>query len=126
MRARSPRARRKRTRIPRKQWALPAGIHRATGTQASLTQVIDRRVPTVSFPDLSKRRQAELVITRIRKQRRFDLWIMGASRARISKTRAIQEVAKRTPLGEALIRVEENLIRIVSAEARRRERERSR
>ncbi len=113
-----------RTRIPNEQWTLPAGIHRTSGLSATLREIADPDVPTVGFDALSRRRRAELVAERIRRQARFRLWMLG--RGYVSKRQAIDAVRARTPLGETLIRVEQRLIDFVATEARRRRRKQKR
>lgn len=119
--ARLRRTRPKPLRIPQRQWTLPAGMHAASGLPASLKDLVDPDVPTVSFEEMSRRRQADLVAARIQGQRRFQLWVLGGPTARITKRGAIEAVRARTPLGEALIDVEQNLIAMVADEATRRQ-----
>jgi hypothetical protein len=108
------------TRIPRKQWALPAGLNTNTGQAATLKDVCDPAVPTASFAGLTRRRQADIVATRILKQKRFRLWRLGGPAALISKRRAVEAVRTQTPLGNVLIRVEQHLIAMIEEEAARR------
>lgn len=113
-----------RVRIPRDQWALAAGIHSSTGRRATLREVVDPAVETRSFDTLSRRRQAEIVAARIRRQKRFRLWTFGT--APVTKRRAIDAVLSRTPLGEALIALERRILASVAEETARRRRRRRR
>lgn len=109
-----------RVRIPRDQWVLAAGIHPSTGRQATLREVVDPRVETRSFDELSRRRQAEIVAARIRGQKRFRLWVFG--NPPVTKRRAVDAVLSRTPLGEALIAVERRILASLAQETARRRR----
>ncbi len=108
-----------RLRIPKRQWDLPAGIHERSARPASLREVADPAVRTIPFHALSRRRQVELVILRIRRQRRFRLLTFGGT-AVITKKRAIEALRGRTPLGEALLGIERTLLGTLQEEASRR------
>jgi hypothetical protein len=99
---------------------LAAGIHPSTSRHATLREVVDPRVETRSFDELSRRRQAEIVAARIRAQKRFRLWVFGT--APVTKRRAIDAVLSRTPLGEALIAVERRILASLAEETARRRR----
>ena len=111
-------------RIPRDQWVLAAGIHPSTGRHATLRELVDSRVETLPFDQLSRRRQAEIVAARICRQKRFRLWVFGT--APVTKQRAIDAVLSRTPLGEALIAVERRILASLVEETSRRSRRRHR
>jgi hypothetical protein len=110
---------RPRVRIPRAQWDLPAGIRRCTTKVATLREVMDPSVDTVAFHELSRGRQVELAIRRIRRQRRYRL-LMFVTGAAITKRRAIEALRARSPLGRALLAVEGRLLASLHEEAPRR------
>jgi hypothetical protein len=78
---------------------------------------MDSKVPTASFTELSKKRQAEIVAARILRQESFTMWSIGGRRSKVSKRRAAAEVRDRTPTGDMLIDIEGRVIAMLLAEA---------
>jgi hypothetical protein len=107
---RSPkkRARKKRTVIPAKQWDMPAGLHANGVEHATLRDVLDPDKPTMQLSDLTIQQRAELVVKRLELQPSIELAMVGAGM--IDKTRAINEVKKKTQVGKLLIEIEHQMI----------------
>jgi hypothetical protein len=100
---------RKRPILPEKQWAMPAGFC-ADGLQpATLSEVVDPKVPTLELSNLSLEQRAELVVKRLELQPQIDLAMIGAGV--IDKSRAITEVKNLTKVGKLLIAIENQMIR---------------
>ncbi|PYR94994.1 MAG: hypothetical protein DMF84_03090 [Acidobacteria bacterium] len=97
--------------IPAEQWRLPAGYHRDRKGFATLRHVVDPDTPTVDGSDLSDEQRTELTSERIKRQKRFNLGVLGTGV--IDKKRALEEVQKRTAIGRALIDVEQRAIRLL-------------
>lgn len=95
-------------KIPQEQWALPAGFT-ADGTRlATLKELADPAVPTMSLAQMSPTQRAELVSKRIEMQPKFDLAMVGAGV--VDKQRAISEVKAQTDIGRVLMEIEQNAI----------------
>ena len=93
--------------IPQSQWNLPAS-YSADGTLATLRQVADPAVPTLSLPELSPAQRADVVVKRIEAQPKFQLAMVGAGI--IDKDRAIAEVKAGSKIGRALMEIEQRVI----------------
>lgn len=115
-------SRRARTRISVRQWGLPAGCHGGTPDFATLREVVDPKVRTRPFEKLPRRLQREIVAERIGRQRTFRMWMLG--RGVITRKAAQEAVRQGTPVGLALLRIERQMIALVTAEAERRRRRR--
>lgn len=94
--------------IPQKQWELPAS-YSADGMQlATLRDVIDPNVPTLSLAELSPEQRAELVASRIAAQPDYEIAMLGAGI--VNKERAIEEVKAQSKIGRALTEIEQRVI----------------
>lgn len=93
--------------ISREQWALPAS-YCADGTLATLREVADPQVPTLSLPELSAAQRADVVVKRIEAQPEFRIAMVGAGL--IDKERAIAEVKSGSKVGRALMEIEQRVI----------------
>jgi hypothetical protein len=94
--------------ISAEQWDLPASFN-AEGTQmATLREVVNPEVPTLSLAELSPDQRADLVAKRIEAQPKFQLAMVGAGI--IDKERAIAEVKAKTKIGRALCEIEQRVI----------------
>jgi hypothetical protein len=100
-----------------KQLALPAGFHETTGKHATMAQVVSPRTPTVDGVDLTMAQKVSLTVARISRQKRFRLVTRQGA---IGKARAIEEVRALTPLGLAIIDLEETAMQFVREEVERR------
>lgn len=93
--------------IPQTQWDLPAS-YGADGTLATLREVADPKVPTLSLPELSPVQRADVVVKRIEAQPKFQIAMVGAGL--IDKERAIAEVKAGSRIGRALMEIEQRVI----------------
>ena len=91
-----------------KQWDMPASFC-ADGMQlASLRDVVDPQVPTLTLNELSPEQRADLVANRIAAQKDFRIFMLGAGI--IDKERAITEVKAQSKIGRALMEIEQRVI----------------
>lgn len=95
------------SQIAETQWKLPAGFT-ADGKLASLRDVVEPDVHTLSLSDLTPEQTKDLVAARISAQPKYDLVALGAGN--IDKDRAIAEVKAGTPLGQTLMEIEQRYI----------------
>lgn len=93
--------------IAQSQWKLPAS-YSADGTLATLREVADPEVPTLSLSDLSPGQRADVVVKRIEAQPKFQIAMVGAGV--IDKERAIAEVKSGSKVGRALVEIEQRVI----------------
>lgn len=94
--------------IPDRQWEMPAS-YCADGNQlATLREVVDPNVPTMSLAELSPQQRAELVAKRIEAQPNFQIAMIGAGL--LDKQRAIAEVKSYSKIGRALVEIEQKMI----------------
>jgi hypothetical protein len=94
--------------IPDRQWDLPAS-YCADGNQlATLREVVDPDVPTMSLSELTPEQRAELVAKRIEAQPNFQIAMIGAGL--LDKQRAIAEVKSYSKIGRALVEIEQKMI----------------
>ncbi|HJQ23829.1 MAG TPA: hypothetical protein VKA60_07915 [Blastocatellia bacterium] len=81
----------------------------ADGMQlASLRDVVDPQVPTLTLNELSPEQRADLVANRIAAQKDFRIYMLGAGI--IDKERAITEVKSQSKIGRALMEIEQRVI----------------
>lgn len=95
------------TPVPQDQWDMPAGF-RQSGEIATLKEVLDPKVPTVSLAELTPEQRADLVVKRIEQQPDFNLQMVGAGT--INKDRAIAEVKAQSDIGKRLIEIEQRVL----------------
>lgn len=94
--------------IPDRQWDLPAS-YCADGNQlATLREVVDPNVPTMSLSELTPEQRCELVAKRIEAQPNFQIAMIGAGL--LDKQRAIAEVKSYSKIGRALVEIEQKMI----------------
>jgi hypothetical protein len=94
--------------VPDRQWDLPAS-YCADGNQlATLREVVDPNVPTMSLSELTPEQRTELVAKRIEAQPNFQIAMIGAGL--LDKQRAIAEVKSYSKIGRALVEIEQKMI----------------
>lgn len=117
--SRKPTKKRKRkTLLPEKQWAMPAGFHSDDSDVATLRDVVDPNVPTKQLTDLTLEQRAQLVVKRLELQPSLELAMVGAGI--VDKDRAIAEVKARTKVGRLLMEIEHQMIRNLMEQAQKR------
>ncbi|HXL79402.1 MAG TPA: hypothetical protein VN951_00885 [Pyrinomonadaceae bacterium] len=94
--------------IQDRQWALPASYCAGGKGWATLRDVVDPDVPTMTFSELSAKQRAELVAKRIAQQPKFQIAMLGAGL--IDQKRAMAEVKGQTAIGRALMEIEQRVI----------------
>jgi hypothetical protein len=94
--------------IPEKQWELPASYNAEGTKMATLREVADPNVPTMSLAELTPEQRAELVAKRIEQQRKFQIAMVGAGI--VDKERAIAEVKAQSKIGRVLTEIEQRVI----------------
>ena len=99
------------TAVPSDQWDMPAGF-RSDGQIATLKDVVDPKVPTVSLGELTPQQRADLVIKRIEQQPDFKVAMVGAGI--VDKNRAIAEIKAGSSIGKELIEIEQRLLNNLS------------
>jgi hypothetical protein len=108
--------RRKRPRIPSRQLRLPAGFH-PDGRPAPLRHVLDPARPTIDGEQLTDDQRRQLTALRISRQKGFRIGVLGDGV--VTKRRALQEVKAATPIGLALVDIEQRAIRLMREWAER-------
>ena len=93
--------------VPQAQWDMPAGF-RPDGQFATLKEVVDPKVPTLSLAEVSPEQRAELVVKRIERQPDFRVTMFPAGD--IDKDRAIAEVKAQSKVGRTLTEIEQRVI----------------
>ena len=94
--------------IEDRQWKLPASYYAGGKSLATLREVVDPDVPTMSFSELSARQRVDLVAKRIAQQPKFQIAMLGAGL--LDQKRAIAEVQGQTSIGRALMEIEQRVI----------------
>jgi hypothetical protein len=94
--------------IQDRQWELPASYCADGKGWATLREVVDPDVPTMTFSELSPKQRAELVAKRIAQQPKFQIAMLGAGL--IDQKRAMAEVKAQTAIGRALMEIEQRVI----------------
>jgi len=93
--------------VPQGQWDTPAGF-RSDGQIATLKEVVDPKVPTLSLNEISPEQRADLVINRIEHQPDFKITMFPAGV--IDKDRAIAEIKAQSKVGKTLVEIENRVI----------------
>ncbi len=88
--------------------SAPAG-YRIDDSIATLRAVLDPDVPTKAFPELSEDQRVELVIANLQR-RSDDFTIAMIGPGLINKARAIAEVKARSPIGRAILEIEQHFL----------------
>jgi hypothetical protein len=94
--------------IQDRQWALPASFCAGGKGWATLRDVVDPDVPTMTFSELSPKQRAQLVAKRIAEQPKFQIAMLGAGL--LDQKRAMAEVKAQTAIGRALMEIEQRVI----------------
>lgn len=90
-------------------WSQPAGYHIDGTTTATLDEITDPSVPTMSLAELTEEQRVNLVVSRLQmKPDDFHIAMIGP--AVINKTRAIAEVQARSRIGRTLMEIEQTLL----------------
>jgi hypothetical protein len=105
--------------IQDRQWELPASYCAGGKAWATLREVVDPNVPTMTYSELSAEQRAELVAKRISEQPKFQIAMLGAGL--IDQKRAMAEVKGQTAIGRALMEIEQRVINHQVAKAIRAE-----
>jgi hypothetical protein len=95
------------TSVPQGQWDMPAGF-RPDGKLATLKEVVDPKVPTLSLAEINPEQRADLVAKRIELQPNYQIAMIPAGI--IDKDRAIAEVKSQSKVGRALTEIEQRVI----------------
>lgn len=102
--------------ISQVQWDLPAGYKESGEELATLREVVDPSIPTLSLADLSGEKRRDLIVTRIELEPDFTLNMIGAGV--VDKARAIQEVKAQTSTGKIIQEIEQRVINNMMEKAR--------
>jgi hypothetical protein len=94
--------------IQDRQWELPASYCAGGKGWATLREVVDPEVPTMTFSELSAEQRADLVAKRIAQQPKFQIAMLGAGL--LDQKRAMAEVKAQTSIGRALMEIEQRVI----------------
>ncbi len=94
--------------IQDRQWDLPASYCAGGKSWATLREVVDPDVPTMTYSELSPEQRAYLVAKRIAQQPKFQIAMLGAGL--IDQKRAMAEVKGQTAIGRALMEIEQRVI----------------
>ncbi len=94
--------------IQERQWQLPTSYCADGKGWATLREVVDPDVPTMTYSELSPEQRAELVAKRISEQPKFQIAMLGAGL--IDQKRAMAEVKGQTAIGRALMEIEQRVI----------------
>lgn len=94
--------------IQKRQWDLPTSYCAGGKGWATLREVVDPDVPTMTFSELSADQRAELVAKRISEQPKFQIAMLGAGL--LDQKRAMAEVKGQTAIGRALMEIEQRVI----------------
>jgi len=105
--------------IQKRQWELPASYCAGGKGWATLREVVDPDVPTMTYSELSAKQRAELVAKRIAQQPKFQIAMLGAGL--LDQKRAMAEVKAQTSIGRALMEIEQRVINHQVAKAIRAE-----
>jgi len=105
--------------IQDRQWELPASYCAGGKGWATLREVVDPDVPTMTYSELSAKQRADLVAKRIAQQPKFQIAMLGAGL--LDQKRAMAEVKAQTAIGRALMEIEQRVINHQVAKAIREE-----
>lgn len=87
----------------------PAGYRVGSVDLATLSELLDPTIPTLSLAELSDEQRTDLVVARLRaKPDDYSIAMIGPGV--INKTRAIAEVQARSRVGRTLLEIEQLLI----------------
>jgi len=94
--------------IQKRQWELPTSYCADGKGWATLREVVDPEVPTMTYSELSPEQRADLVAKRISEQPKFQIAMLGAGL--LDQKRAMAEVKAQTAIGRALMEIEQRVI----------------
>ncbi|HBB86858.1 MAG TPA: hypothetical protein DC047_04520 [Blastocatellia bacterium] len=94
--------------IQTRQWELPTSYCADGKGWATLREVVDPDVPTMTYSELTPEQRAELVAKRISEQPKFQIAMLGAGL--LDQKRAMAEVKAQTAIGRALMEIEQRVI----------------
>jgi hypothetical protein len=94
--------------IQKRQWELPTSYCADGKGWATLREVVNPDVPTMTYSELSPEQRAELVAKRISEQPKFQIAMLGAGL--LDQKRAMAEVKAQTAIGRALMEIEQRVI----------------
>lgn len=95
-------------KIAAEQWDLPAGFKEDGNTLATLREVVNPSIPTLSLPDLPMEKRKKLVVERLERKPNFTINMIGSGV--VDKARAIEEVKSQTPAGKVIQEIEQRVI----------------
>ena len=101
--------------IQERQWKLPASFCADGKGWASLREVVDPDVATMTYSELSPDQRSALVAKRIGQQPKFQIAMLGAGL--LDQKRAMAEVKAQTSIGRALMEIEQRVINYQLAKA---------
>ena len=100
---------RNQTKSKNRHGSQVAGYHIDGATTATLDEILDPTVPTMSLAELSEEQRVNLVVSRLQmKPDDFRVSMIGP--ALINKTRAIAEVRAGSRIGRTLMEIEQALL----------------
>ncbi len=94
--------------ISAEQWDMPAGYKDDGTTLATLREIVDPAIPTLSLPDLPDEKRQDLVLQRLERRPTFNLNLIEGGA--VDKARALQEVKAQTPAGKVIQEIEQRVI----------------
>jgi hypothetical protein len=99
-------------------WNQPAGYHIDGVKLATLGELVDPSIPTMSLPELTEEQRVKLVVSRLRMEPdNFRIAMIGPGV--IDKARAIAEVQSGSRIGRTLMEIEQNLLLHLSKSGQR-------
>jgi hypothetical protein len=101
--------------ISRQQWKMPVSYTADGAEMASLAQMVNPDVPTLSLPEMTPDQRAEIVARRIAAQPKYEISMVGVGT--IDKQRAIDEVKAKSKIGQILMEIEQRVINNLVEEA---------
>jgi hypothetical protein len=106
-------------KVPKKgHWNQPAGYHIDGVKIATLGDLVDPSIPTMSLAELTEEQRVKLVVTRLQiVPDDFRIAMIGPGV--IDKTRAIAEVQSGSRIGRTLMEIELNLLMHLGETSRR-------
>ncbi len=105
--------------IKSEQWDLPVAFRKDGETFATLREVVDPNVVTLSLADLSGEKRKNLIVERLERKPNFTINMIGAGV--VDKKRAIEEVKAQTPAGKVIEEIEQRVINNMLVKAKLQE-----
>jgi hypothetical protein len=101
--------------ITEEEWNMAVSLMKDGGAFASLRQSIASQDFTIPISDLTLDQWTAVISQRIRSIPSFQIYMFGAGV--IDQQRALTELANHSSVGQALVEIEQNLIRNLHARA---------